>query len=246
MTDLGRAGRRILAGAAFLSLLAATAPFAKSEALVLAATWQPAFCETRPEKPECRSQTAARFDASHFTLHGLWPQPRGRAYCGVARNDKRADKAGRWAALPALDLEAATRAALERVMPGTRSFLHRHEWLKHGTCYASSAERYLRDSLSLMVQLNGSGVRAFFAERIGQRITADQIRARFAAAFGPGAGRRVKLVCKSDGGRRLIVELRINLEGPVTPARDLAILIAAAPTTPPGCEAGLVDPVGLQ
>jgi len=47
---------------------------------VLAVSWQPAFCETRPRLPECRSQTADRFDATNFTLHGLWPRPRSRAY----------------------------------------------------------------------------------------------------------------------------------------------------------------------
>ena len=41
---------------------------------VLAVNWQLAFCETRSRLPECRSQTEDRFDASHFTLHGLWPQ----------------------------------------------------------------------------------------------------------------------------------------------------------------------------
>ena len=50
---------------------------------VLAISWQAAFCETRPSKLECESQTDDRFDATHFTLHGLWPQPRRRAYCGV-------------------------------------------------------------------------------------------------------------------------------------------------------------------
>ena len=43
---------------------------------VLAVSWQPAFCEGHADKPECASQTEARFDASNLTLHGLWPQPR--------------------------------------------------------------------------------------------------------------------------------------------------------------------------
>ena len=237
-------------------LLAATALAAGAEAradsrpgdraLLLAVSWQPAFCETRPGKLECKSQTAARFDATHFALHGLWPQPRGTDYCGVAPEPRRSDKEGRWADLPALDLSAETRTELKRVMPGTRSFLHRHEWIKHGSCYAEAAERYFRDSLALMDGLNRSGVRGLFADNIGRRISADQVRAAFAAAFGAGAGRRVKLVCGQDGARHLIVELRINLMGPVTPARGLAALIGAAPEVGPGCAAGMVDPAGLQ
>ena len=51
---------------------------------MLAVTWQPAFCQLHARKPECGSQTSDRFDATHFTLHGLWPQPRAKEYCGVS------------------------------------------------------------------------------------------------------------------------------------------------------------------
>jgi ribonuclease T2 len=42
---------------------------------VLAASWQPAFCITPAgaDKAECVSQTRDRFDATHFSIHGLWP-----------------------------------------------------------------------------------------------------------------------------------------------------------------------------
>ena len=40
--------------------------------MVLAVSWQPGFCETRPRLPECRSQKKSRYDATHFALHGLW------------------------------------------------------------------------------------------------------------------------------------------------------------------------------
>ena len=43
---------------------------------VLALSWQPAFCEGRPDKSECRTQTQNRFDANNFVLHGLWPNQR--------------------------------------------------------------------------------------------------------------------------------------------------------------------------
>ena len=59
---------------------------AEAEAL-LAVSWQPAFCETKPGKPECTSMTTARFDATHLALHGLWPQPRSKAYCGVPQSE---------------------------------------------------------------------------------------------------------------------------------------------------------------
>jgi hypothetical protein len=102
---------------------------------VLAVSWQPAFCETRPRLPECRSQTADRFDASNFALHGLWPQPRSQAYCGVDERTVAQDKRRRWRDLPWERLDDDLWSRLRQAMPGTRSGLHKHEWIKHGTCY---------------------------------------------------------------------------------------------------------------
>ena len=115
----------------------------------------------------------------------------------------------------------------DRIMPGTQSLLHRHEWIKHGTCYSDAAERYYRDSLALMKQLNASAVRALFADNIASTVTAAQVRERFDAAFGAGAGARVKLICQQDGGRRLITELQVHLQGRVTEVGGLGALLAA-------------------
>lgn len=213
---------------------------------VLAASWQPAFCETRPRKPECRSQTETLFDARYFSLHGLWPQPRANIYCGVSARDRQADKRGRWDRLPALRLSPETRAELDEVMPGTQSLLQRHEWIKHGTCHDGDAEDYYRDSLRLMAALNASGVQDLFEASIGKRLSAQAVRAAFDAAFGPGAGARVKLSCVGDGGRRLIREITIGLKGALDEEARFADLILAAPPTSPGCPGGIVDPVGLQ
>src|SRR6202008_1275559 len=43
---------------------------------VLALSWEPSFCESHAAKPECAGETAESFEAAHFALHGLWPQPR--------------------------------------------------------------------------------------------------------------------------------------------------------------------------
>lgn len=214
---------------------------------VLAVSWQPAFCETRPRLPECRSQTPSRFDASHFTLHGLWPQPRSKAYCGVSETDIRTDKKRRWHDLPWDRLDPTTWQRLQRVMPGTRSGLHKHEWVKHGTCYdGTDAGEYFSDSLHLMDALNASQVRKLFAARVGETLSGEQIRAAFDESFGPGAGDRVRVACKKDQARRLIVELTIGLSGTVSPSSRMSDLIAASSPTEPGCPSGVVDAVGLQ
>lgn len=219
----------------------------RAASYVLAISWQPAFCEGSPRKRECRSQNPQRFDASHFTLHGLWPQPGTNVYCGVGEAERRAATQGRWGDLPRLTLTPATQSAVERAMPGSQSFLDRYEWVKHGTCYpVREAEAYYRDSFRLLDAINASPVRDLLARNIGRQIRTSEIRARFDEAFGTGAGERVRVACRDDGSRRLIVELTIGLRGDIPGGTPLPDLIRASGPTGPGCPGGVVDPVGLQ
>lgn len=213
---------------------------------VLAVNWQPAFCETAEHTSECRAQQPNSYEANHFTLHGLWPQPRNNEYCDVSQRDIWASRDGRWRDLPALDLTIAQRRDLDQVMPGSQSGLDRHEWVKHGTCYGTGQREYYADSLDLMLALNTSEVVDLFASNIGKRITLAQIRTAFDTAFGPGAGDRVSMSCIEDGNRILITELQINLTGEITSPDDFASLILAAPPTDSDCRSGQVDAVGLR
>jgi ribonuclease T2 len=208
---------------------------------VLAASWQPAFCETKPNKVECRTQTPERFDASHFALHGLWPQPRSVGYCRVERPQIEDDKAGRWDQLPAVTLQPETAEELNKVMPGTQSHLERHEWTRHGTCYGTAADEYFADALALMRALNGSAVQQLFASHAGQFLSFADIGKAFDRSFGVGAGRRVRMQCARDNGRLIISELTIGLTGNITPQSSLAGLIAAAQPTRSECPGGIVD-----
>ena len=222
------------------------APGARRTKYVLAASWQPGFCETKPGKVECKTQTAERFDASHFTLHGLWPQPRSLSYCQVDPADIDDDKTGRWDQLPEVALQPATRAELEKVMPGTQSQLERHEWTKHGTCYGQSADEYFSEALALIRTLNGSAVQQLFASHIGQFLSFDDISKAFDQSFGAGAGQRVRMQCARDSGRLIISELTIGLTGDITPQSSLADLLSAAAPTMTECPGGIVDAVGEQ
>jgi len=214
---------------------------------VLAISWQPAFCETRPSKPECESQTDDRFDATHFTLHGLWPQPRRRAYCGVDPQIVSHDEAGYWSRLPEPAISNATRAKLAVAMPGTRSHLHRHEWIKHGTCYPEpDADEYFADALLVLDAINASPVRTLISSHEGKRVTTPEIRAAFDQAFGQGAGQRVRVACVDDGNRRLISEITIGIVGAIDPGANIGALILGSGPTDAGCPGGIVDPVGLQ
>lgn len=216
---------------------------------LLALSWQPSFCETKPNKPECQSQTAQRFDATNLVLHGLWPQPSQNIYCNVSRQLQRLDKENRWSELPPIDLSAETRAALAEKMPGFASDLHLHEWYKHGTCYSNSPEEYYQESIALLDQVNHSAVQELFASNIGQSLAADEIRDQFDTAFNPGAGNKVQVQCKRDidqDQQNMVVELQINLKGDIQPNTAIATLLEAGRTVPSGCTLGEIDPAGIN
>jgi ribonuclease T2 len=220
-------------------------PPAKTD-FVLAISWEPAFCEAMPSKAECKAETATSYDATHFSLHGLWPQPRSKAYCGVSDTDKASDKAHSWTALPAVDVTPATRTALDKDMPGTKSALERHEWIEHGTCAGVSQEVFFTRATLFADTIANSAVGALFASHIGQRLEGSDIRKAFDTAFGAGAGDRVRISCETHNGRGLLSEITIGLSGDVMHDGSIGELIAAAGKTSPGCAGGIVDAVGKQ
>ncbi|MGI0485634.1 ribonuclease T2 family protein [Pantanalinema rosaneae CENA516] len=216
---------------------------------LLALSWQPSFCETKPNKPECRSQTPERFDATNLVLHGLWPQPRKNVYCNVSREIERLDKADRWSELPPITLSDETLTALAVKMPGLASNLHLHEWYKHGTCYSDSPEEYYQESIALLDQINNSSVRDLFASNIGNFLSSTAIRDQFDTAFKSGAGSKVQVQCKKDideDQQNMVVELQINLKGNIQPDTAIATLLAAGQTVPSGCALGEIDPAGFN
>lgn len=226
-------------------MLALAAPATAAEKgygfYVLALSWEPAFCETNAGKPECRNEAAA--DATHLSLHGLWPR---KDYCGVAQAAIDADKHGDWSSLPAPDLRADTRSDLAAAMPGAQSNLDRHEWLKHGTCAGVPADRFFHRALLFQGTIASSAVGTLLAGRVGKRVDMTELQAAFDTAFGDGAGQRIRLACVQDGDRRLVSEITVGLYGDVMGDGGIGELIAAANPTDPGCNGGIVDPVGRQ
>ena len=209
---------------------------------VFAISWEPGFCAGKPGKPECGAETPSGFDASHFTLHGLWPDP--NEYCGAVPADIAADKAGHWSDLPAVALDASTRAHLDQGMPGTQSQLERHEWIKHGTCAGVAMNTYFGRALGFLDQVNASPVQALFAANTGKTVTLEAIRSAFDQGFGAGAGERIRLSCPRQQGQREITEITIGLSGDVVGSAKMPDLIAAAGQTNGGCNEGAVVKVG--
>ena len=174
----------------------------------------------------------------------MWPQPDTLAYCDVDATEVAIDRRGRWDLLPAIEVDEATRAALDQAMPGAQSMLDRHEWIKHGTCYSQSAEEYFDEALRLLAELNASVVRELVVSRIGRSVRLDEVRASFDSAFGQGAGRRVAMDCDRAGRRTLVAGLNLNLSGEITADTGLADLLAMAPVAAGSCREGVVDQPG--
>jgi ribonuclease T2 len=208
---------------------------------VLALSWEPAFCEKMKGKAECTNETATSYEASHLSLHGLWPQPRRNVFCGVDLATAALDDQHQWEKLPEPQMSAETKAALDKVMPGTQSVLQRHEWIKHGTCYPGrNADTYFKDAVRLVNDVNASAVQVFVAANIGKTIQTSDLRAKFDEAYGKGAGDRVRVSCSPDG---MISELTIGLKGDISAGTKLGELIAASEPTDAGCPSGLIDAV---
>lgn len=216
---------------------------------LLALSWQPSFCETKPNKSECKSQTAQRFDAANLALHGLWPQPRQNIYCNVSPDLERLDKENRWSELPPIALSEETSTALAVKMPGFASDLHLHEWYKHGTCYSDSPEEYYQESIALLDQVNSSSVRDLFASNIGNFLSSTEIRDQFDEAFSEGAGSKVQVQCKRDIDEdrdNMVVELQINLKGDIQLDTPIENLLEDGQMVSSGCALGEIDPAGFN
>ncbi len=199
---------------------------------ILVLTWHNAFCEKNPKKQECKTDRYK--DEGRLVLHGLWPQPRNNTYCNVPKKIISKDKFRQWRSLPNIDIEESTLELMDEYMPGYLSYLHKHEWIKHGTCYSDDPDRYYADALKLTKQVDNSKVGKLFRSHIGKRLTIGRIREAFDKSFGKGAGKKVSMKC--DG--RLISELWVHLRGK---GDDIRELIKRGKEVRSRCRQGTVD-----
>ncbi len=199
-------------------------------ALVL--SWQNTFCETHSNKKECRQ----KIGASHLVLHGLWPQPRNNQYCNVSKKLIALDKQKRWNALPDLDLNSTTKALLEQYMPGYKSNLHKHEWIKHGTCYGTDANSYFYNALTLTKEIDNT-IGKELRVNVGKKIKTINIKRLAAKNIYPKLKNTLAVKCK----RRLLSEIWINTKGQGSNIKEL---IQNAPTIRSNCVEAVVDAPG--
>ena len=211
----------------------------RPEALLLALSWHNAFCEVHRSRRECRETRGSRYSDIRFVLHGLWPQPRDNIYCNVPQTLRQYDKNRQWHRLPILPLSDGTLTALLHLMPGSASNLHRHEWVKHGTCYRSDPESYFREAISLTEQVNRSKIGLFFSQNIGKTVTLKQIRFKVDESFGKGSGKKVEMKCNKG----MVTELWFHLGNG---SGELSQLLKKGKSVRSRCHKGRIDRAGFR
>jgi ribonuclease T2 len=219
----GRCGQLVRAavfgGALWLSAGAwETAAHADADGYVLALSWQPGFCasDAGADKPECADPPDAQ-----LTLHGLWPNADRNAdgrvdadddYClGADRARLMALDKRDWAKLPPVALSADLRQHLAEIMPGMRSQLERHQWVKHGSCSGLGAEHYFTVAVALSEAVRNSRFGEMIQARAGDDVARRDLLRAFAAAFGTGSERALQLLCRRDGDFAHLSEIRLRL-----------------------------------
>ena len=127
-------------------------------------------------------------------------------------------------------------------MPSSISYLHRHEWIKHGSCYGKNANEYFKDSIWLTKKINSSALRELFVSNIGKKISLKEIKKSFESSFGRGSGKKITLKCKKNK----IVEIWINLKGDIKNSTLKELLKNAKNAKKSRCSGGVIDEVGYE
>jgi ribonuclease T2 len=200
-------GRKLRWLAAAALGVMATAGHARDFAF--AVSWQPAFCESKASKRECMTETAARFDATHFSLHGLWPQD--GEYCGITAQDKQLDDANHWAQLPPVKLSPATAERLAQRMPGVVSYLDRHEWTRHGSCSRTDPDTYFTAAMNLLDAVNASRLQAVVSGNLGKSVPLDALVSAVVEDFGEPARTGTEFMCSDLDGKRALLAVQFAL-----------------------------------
>lgn len=214
------------------------------DSYVLALSWQPAFCETNPQKAECQFADPNVYQAKHFALQGLWPNQRqcgiNYGFCGEV-----AARPVSFCDYPEVKLDGDSKAALAEVMPGVTvgSCHERHQWYKHGTCQTNwSIKEFFDLMVNLTHQFNDSGLANFMSRRIGQQVRTEEFLNQVSEVLGSAVRNRIFLRCE----RGMLVGIQLSLNADLSLGADLKKLIINAPTVgKSNCgEIFLVDDIG--
>ena len=199
-----------------------------SDSNILALSSQPGFCQTygyEAGKPECVHLPKNSYQSQHLTLHGLWPNQNacGQHYgfCGVKPQISHCDYAP-------VNLSPEIAEHLKKIMPGYKygSCLERHEWNKHGSCQALSANDYFSLAMRLVTEADQSIFGQYLTENQGKIVAMATLRAKMAQAFGSKNSGNSYLGCKNG----ILVDIYLQLPALIPVDEPLALLIDEAPS----------------
>lgn len=198
------------------------------DSVVLAMSWQPAFCEGKGDKPECKlSQFLSEdsYQAKNFTLHGLWPNKKecGQNYgfCGEVKTSSK-----NFCDYPAVEIKNyRVESNLNLVMPSKKSgsCLDRHEWHKHGTCQSLNSSVYFDRAMKLLKNFNQSKTVKLVRNHIrnntssGLRLKKSELLNSLEASFGKGSSKNFVIVCKNN----MLTEIQVNLKASALDAKTV-------------------------
>jgi len=192
---------------------------------VLAMSWQPAFCETHRRQRECQITDTKAYQATHFTLHGLWPNwPNCKPhyqFCDSQVTGRPKSRCG----YPPVALSKTVRHQLGVVMPSVVSgtCLQRHQWWKHGTCSGWQADTYFTVSTRLVKEFNEAGLAAFMTANLGKRVRKKTFLSQIDRSFGANTKQLVKLSCNRRKGN--LTEVQLLLPSKIAESDSLTSLI---------------------
>jgi len=209
----------------------------KADSYVLAMSWQPAFCITKPDKPECKGKEFTNnnlHSANNFSIHGLWPNRTGCGQdYGFCNPDRQQEKS--FSDYPDVNMSPQTRDFLKELMPSLKaqSHLERHEWYKHGTCSGMDEDDYFTlvgklveefNSYPFMTTLRGNGESAIGTTKsidlddLKKQIDTDErLGNGLPKGLGAGVSSSLIFVCKkSKKGEPFLVEIQLNLKSTLT------------------------------
>jgi len=193
------------------------------ESYLLAISWQPAFCETHANKPECSVQDSDAYQANNFTLHGLWPNKKScgtrYGFCGKYKK-----KPAQFSGYDPVPMASTTLETLGKFMPSAahESYLQRHEWYKHGTCQSEwDAGQYYQTAIRLLHEFNEPYIKKFMTENIGKLVTTSSFFAAVDQTLGADAHTRLQISCKNN----LLVDVFIQLPKNIPDTASLSSLV---------------------
>jgi len=200
-----------------------------ADSFVLAMSWQPGFCITKPDKTECKEPsftTPDVYSSNNFSLHGLWPNKKecgqNFGFCSDVKEQKS------FSDYPEVALKPDTLTSLSQVMPSIKanSHLERHEWYKHGTCQELTSDAYFTLAGKLVEEFNKSSFMSYIRDNINKKINIEVFKKKIDAedGLGTGASSSIIIVCKKNKGKvdgPFLVEIQFNLKSNLTPKSKL-------------------------